>query len=368
LALREFGVGLLKTHSASYNIETDRTEAGLFETRDETVAKTSEDYYGVLGVSKSASQAEIQKAYRELARKYHPDMNPDDKTAKKKFQKVQAAFDVLNNPEKREMYDRYGSSFETMGGGGEPQGARSWNWSPGAGGAGPGGFNPEDIDLSQFLGERFGQGQEGPGGIGDLFGQFRRAAGKFRKPSGGQQRSSDLLQDIQIPFDMSITGGEVQLSVQRPSGKTETLAVKIPPGIEDGKKIRIRGQGQPAPRGGTPGDILLTVRVQPHPHFHRRGNHLHVRVPVTLGEAVAGAKVDVPTPRDTVTLSIPPGTSSGAKLRVKGHGVVPKNGPPGDLLAEIQIVLPKQLSDADRQSLCEIDKHYTQNPRSELRW
>jgi DnaJ-class molecular chaperone len=334
------------------------------------VAKMSEDYYGVLGVPRNASQAEIQKAYRELARKYHPDMNPDDKTAKKKFQKVQAAFDVLNNPEKREMYDRYGSSFETMGGGGGDPGAQSWGWSPGAGGAGPAGFNPEDIDLSQFLGERFGQGQEGPGGFGDLFGQFRRAAGKFRKPGagGGQQRSGDLVQEIQIPFNMSITGGEVQLAVQRPSGKTETIAVKIPPGIEEGKKIRIRGQGQPAPRGGTPGDILLTVRVQPHPYFHRRGNHLHVRVPVTLGEAVAGAKVDVPTPSETVTLSIPPGTSSGAKLRVKGHGVVPKNGPAGDLLAEIQIVLPKQLSDADRKTLCEIDKHYSQNPRSELHW
>jgi DnaJ-class molecular chaperone len=329
------------------------------------VAKASEDYYSVLGVPKNASQAEIQKAYRELARKYHPDMNPDDKTAKKKFQKVQAAFDVLNNPEKREMYDRYGSSFETMGAGHAP-GGQAWNWSPGAGATGPGGFNVEDVDLGEFLGERFGQ--EAPGGFGDLFGQFRRAAGKFRKPSGGSQRSGDLVQDLQIPFSMSITGGEMQLAVQRPSGKTETIAVKIPPGIEDGKKIRLRGQGQPAARGGTPGDILLTVRVLPHPYFHRRGNHLHVRVPVTLGEAVAGAKVDVPTPHDTVTLSIPPGTSSGAKLRVKGHGVAPKNGPPGDLLAEIQIVLPKQLSEADRQSLRQIDQHYTQNPRSDLRW
>jgi DnaJ-class molecular chaperone len=322
----------------------------------------AEDYYSVLGVPKNASQADIQKAYRELARKYHPDMNPDDKTAKKKFQKVQAAFDVLNNPEKREMYDRYGSSFETMGAGGEPHAARGWNWSPGAGG-----FNPEDIDLSQFLGERFGQ--EMPGGLGDLFGQFRRAAGKFRKPGGaGQQRGGDLVQDIQIPFATAVTGGEVQLSVERPAGKKETLAVKIPPGIEDGKKIRVRGHGQPSGRGSKPGDILLTVHVLPHPCFHRRGNHLHVRVPVTLGEAVGGAKVDVPTPRGTVALSVPPGTSSGAKLRVKGHGVAPKNGTAGDLFAEILIVLPKPLQDADRQALREIDRHYTQNPRSELRW
>ena len=326
----------------------------------------AEDYYKTLGVPKNASQAEIQKSYRELARKYHPDMNPDDKTAKKKFQRVQAAFDVLNNPEKREMYDRYGSSFETMGAGG-PQAAHAWTWSPGAGpDAGPGGFSAEDIDLSQFLGERFGQ--EAPGGMGDLFGQFRRAAGKFRKPAGTPRQGADLLHDLSIPFATAITGGEAQIAIGRPSGKTETLAVKIPAGIEDGKKIRIRGQGQPAGRGGAAGDILITIHVAPHPCFQRRGNHLLVRVPVTLGEAVVGAKVDLPTPRGTVTLSIPAGTSSGAKLRVKGHGVTPKNGPAGDLLAEIQIVLPKQLSDADRQAIREIDRRYSQDPRKDLRW
>ncbi len=326
----------------------------------------AEDYYKTLGVPKNASQAEIQKAYRELARKYHPDMNPNDKTAKKKFQQVQAAFDVLNNPEKREMYDRYGSSFETMGAGG-PQGAHTWSWSPGGGAAGPGGFSAEDIDLSQFLGERFGQ--EMPGGLGDIFGQFRRAAGKGRgKASGAARGGADLLQELEIPFATAIAGGEVQISVQHPTGKSETLAVKIPAGIEDGKKIRVRGHGVPAPRGGTPGDILITIRIAPHPYFQRRGNQLWVRVPVTLGEAVMGAKVDLPTPRGTVTLSIPRGTSSGTKLRVKGHGVAPKNGTAGDLLAEIQIVLPKQLSDADRQAIRDIDQRYAQDPRKDLRW
>ncbi|MCE5268966.1 MAG: J domain-containing protein [Planctomycetaceae bacterium] len=333
----------------------------------------AEDYYGILGVPKNASPAEIQKAYRELARKHHPDMNPGDKTAKKKFQKVQAAFDVLNNPEKREMYDRYGSSFETAGPGGpQPQGGYTWSWAPGgapSGGAGPGGFGVEDIDLSQFLGERYGQ--EMPGGLGDLFGQFRRAAGKYRnRPSGAQQapnHGADVTQELQIPFTTSITGGEVQIAVQRPQGKTETLAVKIPPGIEDGKKIRIRGHGQPA-RRGTPGDIILTIRVAPHPFFHRRGNQLYVRVPVTLGEAAAGAKVDVPTPRGTVAVRVPPGSSSGTKLRIKGHGVAPKNGSAGDLMAEIQIVLPKQLSEADRQTIRDIDQRYAENPRGDLRW
>lgn len=326
----------------------------------------AEDYYKTLGVPKNASQADIQKAYRELARKYHPDMNPDDKTAKKKFQQLQTAFDVLNNPEKREMYDRYGSSFETMGAGG-PQPGQQWSWAPGAGAAGPGGFSADDIDLSQFLGERFGQ--EGPGGgFSDLFGQFRRAAGKGRKPAGKPGQTAEQVHEIQVPFNTAVTGGEVQVGIQRPTGKTDMLAVKIPAGIEEGKKIRLRGQGEPAKRGGPPGDVLLLIHVAPHPHFQRRGNHLLVRVPVTLGEAAAGAKVDVPTPRGTVALSIPPGTSSGTKLRVKGHGVVPKSGTAGDLLAEIQIVLPKQLSDADRQTIREIDQHYPQEPRKDLRW
>ena len=177
-----------------------------------------------------------------------------------------------------------------------------------------------------------------------------------------------MLHELQIPFATAIAGGEVQVGVERPSGKTETLAVKIPAGIEEGKKIRIRGHGGPATAGGPPGDILLTIHVAPHPFFQRRGNQLLVRVPVTLGEAVDGAKVDVPTPRGTVTLSVPPGTSSGKKLRVKGHGVAPKNGTPGDLLAEIQIVLPEHLSDADRQTIRQIDDRYSQNPRKDLRW
>jgi len=325
----------------------------------------AEDYYKTLGVARNASQAEIQKAYRELARKYHPDMNPDDKTAKKKFQQVQTAFDVLNNPEKREMYDRYGSSFETMGAGG-PQGGRStWNWSPGTG---PGGFTVEDIDLSQVLGERFGQ--EGMGGLGDIFGQFRRAAGKTSRArkSAAPRKGADLLHELEIPFTTAVAGGEVQVSVQRPTGKPETIAVKIPAGIENGKKIRIRGHGQPAPRGGTPGDILITIRVAGHRYFQRHGNNLVVRLPISLAEAVDGAKVDVPTPKGTVTVSVPAGTSSGTKLRVKGHGVAPKNAAPGDLLAEIQIVLPKKLSETDRLAIAEIDGRYPQEPRKDLRW
>jgi curved DNA-binding protein len=321
----------------------------------------AEDYYKTLGVPRDASQAEIQKAYRALARKYHPDMNPDDKTAKAKFQQVQKAFDVLGDPEKREMYDRYGSSFETMGAG------RPGANAPWGGGAGAAGFGPESFDFTQFFGERFGEGSDG--GLGDIFGQFRRAGGGAAKTApGARRRGAHILYELQIPLQTSMSGGEAQLAIQRASGKTETITVKIPAGIEDGKRIRVRGQGEPGPGGGAAGDILITIRVAKHPCFERRGNHLHVKVPVTLAEAALGAKVEVPTPRGTVSLSIPAGSSSGTKLRLKGHGAAPRSGPPGDLLAEIQIVLPEKITEADRRMIEEFGRLHPQDPRANLRW
>ena len=176
----------------------------------------AEDYYKILGVSREASQAEIQKAYYELAKKYHPDKNPDDKTAKKKFQQIQAAFDVLGNQEKREMYDRYGSSFETRGAGG-PQYTYTWGGSPG-GGFGGAGVNPEEFDFSQFFGERFGGGA--PEGLGDIFGQFRRAAGRRgAKTTGSASAGPISLSEVQVPFATAISGGEVQLTVRPPIGQ-----------------------------------------------------------------------------------------------------------------------------------------------------
>jgi len=324
----------------------------------------AEDYYKVLGVRRDASQADIQKAYRDLARKYHPDLHPDDKDAKRKFQQVQTAFDVLNDPEKREMYDRYGSSFENMGARG-PRGGPAWDGGQGAGG--PHTFQFDDGGFAQFFGDRF---SEMPGDLGDIFSQFRRSSGgrtRGARPAT-PRHGADVTSEVQIPFATSIMGGEVQLTVQRSGGRVDTITVKIPVGIEDGKKIRLRGQGEPSPAGGTAGDILLTVRVAPHPFFHRQGDHLLLRVPVTLAEAAAGAKVDVPTPSGTVSLRIPAGTSSGAKLRIKGHGVRKKDGTAGDLLAELQIVLPKDLSEPDLQALREIDHRHPLNPRAELRW
>ena len=267
---------------------------------------------------------------------------------------------MLNDPEKREMYDRYGSSFETRGAG-RPGAAGAW-------GAGPGGVSFEDFDFSQVFGEQPG-GQAGGGGFGDFFSQFRRAGGRERSTAPeSPRRGQDIRHEVQIPFNTSITGGEVQVTVRRQTGKTESISVKIPPGIEDGKKIRVRGQGEPGPHGDTPGDILITVHVPPHTCFQRRGNHLHVKVPVTLSEAALGAKVDLPTPQGTISLTVPPGTSGGDKLRVKGHGVRPKNAAAGDLFAEIQIVLPDQLSEADRIWIRELGDRHPQDPRTNLKW
>jgi DnaJ-class molecular chaperone len=322
-----------------------------------------EDYYSILGVSRSASAADIQKAYRSLARKNHPDTNPDDPSLTDKFQKIQRAYEVLNDPKKRELYDRYGSSFESMGPGG-PGGGPQYTWTT----SGPGGF--EDLDLSQFFGEKYGQGAGGGGGFAEMFKQFRTGGGEAGGSATGRtpRRGEDLTSEVTIPFNTAVTGGEVELSLKRRTGKVETIRVKIPAGIEDGKRIRLRGQGEAGPKRGTPGDILLTVHVAPHPYFSRRGPHLDVKVPVTLAEAALGAKIDLPTPKGTVQLTIPPGSSSGAKLRLKGFGIPSKDGSAGDLFAEVQIILPKPLDDDSQRMIKEIDQRHRQNPRLDLKW
>ncbi len=176
---------------------------------------------------------------------------------------------------------------------------------------------------------------------------------------------------MEVPFNTAVLGGEAQISLRRQNGHVETLAVKIPPGIDDGKKIRLRGQGEAVP-GGTAGDIIITIHVAGHPWFTRDGKNLYVRVNVTVAEAALGAKIDLPTPKGTISLSVPPGTSSGKKLRIKGRGVAPKGGEPGDLFAEIMIVLPAPLDEKCDELIKQLDAHvqatHPQNPRQDLRW
>ncbi|MEN1681499.1 MAG: J domain-containing protein [Planctomycetota bacterium] len=322
----------------------------------------SQDYYATLGVSRGASEDEIRQAYREMARKHHPDLNPDDAASKAKFQDVQRAFEVLGDEQKRKQYDRFGPGFESMGPGG-PGGP----WSGGAGSSNGGGFDVNMDDLNDL----FGGG--GGGGFADLFKQFSGAQTTRRPhgPAGGRgapPRGADLEHEITIPFATAVTGGEAAIGIEGQAGSSETITVKIPAGIEDGKKIRLRGRGNKSPAGGPDGDLLLLVHVAPHPHFRRRGDRLEVTAPITLAEALAGAKIDVPTPRGEVTLTVPAGVSSGKRLRVKGHGVAATGREPGDLYVELQIVLPDDLTEEERSQLIELLGDTTATPRADLRW
>lgn len=309
----------------------------------------SEDYYETLGVPRTASAEEIRKAYRELARKYHPDLHPDDDSAKDKFKKVQTAFDTLNDTSKREMYDRYGSSFEGFA----PGGGSGWAGGPFPGGGQPFGGQGQEIDLESLFG--------GAGGFADLFGGGRRTRGRRRPAAAAGQ---DIAASISIPFRRAIEGGSTDVRVDR-DGRTETISVKIPQGLPDGSRMRLRGQGSPGQGGGPAGDLVLQVHVEPHPVFRRERDTLECKLPVTLAEAVQGAKVDVPTPWGTIALKIPPMTSSGRKLRAQGMGVRNPNGVSGDLIAEVLIMLPAEVDEAFASLVSATSQP---DPRSALRW
>lgn len=321
----------------------------------------AEDYYKTLGVSKSATEDEIQKAYRKLARKYHPDLHADEserekEKAKQNFQAVQHAYDVLSDKKKRRMYDQMGPGFDQMGG---------------AGGQGNP-FGGMDIDLSSLFG---GGGPGGPGGAGAGFEQIFRQMGGGGGRGRPQQRTQPqappkpepIEQDITVSFATSILGGEHQVSFQRSNGKIETISVKIPAGIENGKRIRLRGQGAES-YNGQRGDMMIVVKVAPHPNYRRKGLNLLVTVPITLAEAALGAKVDVPTPHGTVTLTVPAGTSSGKSLRLKGMGVRAKDRK-GDLIAELELRLPEELTEDDEKLIRQLELAYQDKDlRSEIRW
>ena len=332
--------------------------------------RMADDYYQVLGLSRSATAEEIHKAHKKLARKHHPDLHEDaepreKKRAKEQFQKVQQAYDVLSDPEKRKMYDQLGPDFERMGGGGNPFQGGGGNPFGGAGGGGG-----ADLDFSQLFG---GGGMEdilrqmgGAGGAGGRAGGNPFGGGR---PPGPPPQPQAVEQEITIPFSVAAQGGQHQVSFQRRNGKVDNITVKIPQGIESGKKIRLRGQGQSAAPGGPRGDLLIVVKVASHPSFTRSGLNLSVTVPISVTEAINGAKIDLPTPHGTVALSVPPGTSSGKSLRLKGMGVRKDDGKKGDLIATLQIQLPDEISDADQELLSQLSEKWTDvDARSKLVW
>ena len=288
----------------------------------------AEDYYKILGVPRSADADAIQKAYRKLARKFHPDLHADKsekerEQVKQQFQKVQQAYDVLSDANKRAMYDQFGDGYEQMSGaGGNPFGGRP-PFGPGGPGPGPGGNPFGNIDLSQIFG-----GGEGGGGFEDILRQMGGMGGKpgsqkkkKGKRTNSKQKGNDIEQEITIPFAVAVLGGNHQLQITRANGTPESIEVKIPAGIESLKKIRLRGQGHPSPNGGPHGDLKIKVKVAPHPQYTRTGLNLSITVPITLLEAAEGARIDLPTPHGTVSLTVPKGSSGGKSLRLKGMGI-----------------------------------------------
>ena len=322
------------------------------------------DYYEVLGVAKDATPEQLKKAYRGMARKHHPDVNPGSKDAEKRFKEAQQAYDILNDPEKRALYDRYGhAAFEGFGGSAGPRsGASEWaaRSAGGGSGAGPSGF--ENIDLGDFF--RAGQeaGDAGGGGIfDDLIGRMR---GGRRGPRPGR----DVAATLSIPFATAVRGGETTIEVPREDGRRESLVVKIPPGTETGSRLRLRGQGEPGEKGSTAGSLTITVTVEPHHLFTRDGRNLLLDLPVTVGEAILGARVEVPTLDDGAkAVTVPPGTSSGQKLRLRGQGVPASgNHPAGDLLIVIKIIVPKSVDDESRKLIRQFADRNPSNPRAGL--
>jgi DnaJ-class molecular chaperone len=321
------------------------------------------DYYQVLGISKTATEQEIRKAYRKLAAEYHPDRKPGDKVAETKFKEIQNAYEVLGDPQKRAQFDRLGPAYEQFRQAGGPAG----------GGAGGNPFQGAGGGDSAHWEQMFGQGGVD---LGDLFGDIFSGGGGGRQgragTQGGQSRTrgrkgEDLNTEITIPFNLAIEGGKYSVDVR--NGKsTETLEIKIPQGLSEGAVIRLSGQGNPGMGSGKPGDLLIKVHIASHPWFKRDGNDLYVDVPVTFPEAALGTKVEVPTLSEgNMWLTIPPGTSSGAKLRLKGKGVFqPKSQDRGDQYVVLKILSPKNLDPKAKQLLEEYAALTSETPRQNL--
>ena len=361
---------------------------------------TVKDLYETLGVSKSASQDEIKKAYRKLARRYHPDNNPGDAAAEERFKEVQTAYDVLSDPEKRKQYDAFGAA----------DGRR-----------GPGGFT--------FTTEGFDFGDLGD--LGDIFSGLFGGRGRAQQQRERGQRGSDLEVEVNLSFEDSLRGVETKIPVQletacrecggsgakpgtapklcpecngrgvkaesqglfalsqpcprcrgngtviedpcprcRGAGRerrTKRYTVKIPAGVRDGSRIRLRGKGEAGYGGAEAGDLFVVTRVAPSRLYHRRGDDLVVDVPVTYPEAALGATVQVPTPDGPVSLKVKPGTTDGTLLRVKGKGAPKLKGSGrGDLLARVKLSVPKKLTKREREAIEALQKASHENPREGL--
>ncbi len=385
---------------------------------------TSQDYYETLHVSRGSSQDDIRKSYRRLARKYHPDLNPGDKSAEERFKRVQEAYDILSDPKKRQMYDQFGFYSEhgpQPGQGGAEQGP----------GMGFGGFDFSDVFSQAGAEQRGGEGPEyGGGGFRDLFSQFfHRGGGAREQARATPAKGTDLEYGLNIDFWQAIRGTQVTLNISRQemcpacggsgsagggsatcpqcngSGnvtqmagamrfnltcprcggtgrlrnacptchgegrvpRTETVDVRIPPGVQTGTRLRVAGKGNAGTMGALSGDLYITVRVEPHPFFQRDGDDILIRVPVTVTEAGLGSKIEVPTIDGRALLKVPPGTQSGQKFRMREKGVLnSRKGSRGDEIVEVVVQPPKVRDERTKEILRELARLNPEDPRANV--
>ena len=308
------------------------------------MAEAARDLYAILGVARDVEADALRTAYRKLARKYHPDVNPGDKSAEERFKEISRAYDVLSDAEKRRNYDEFGEvSLEA-------------------------GFDAKRArEAKERFEARFGRGGgpgfEPPGAESFHFDDLDDLLGRFYGGRGGERsfrmRGADAAASLELDFLDALRGGTHSLTLQRegPDGRlaSENLTVRIPPGVRDGGRIRIQGRGGAGIGGGPAGDLWVRLRVRPHPVFSREGDDLHMRVPISVREAVNGAKIEVPLPEGRATVSVPAGTDSGRKLRLRGKGAPdPETGAPGDLYVTVEIRVPRGLDETEGKRLDEL--------------
>jgi len=306
------------------------------------------DPYEILGVPRNASQEEIKRAYRRLAKELHPDRNPGNKTAEKKFKEVQAAYEVLGDPQRRAQFDRFGA-------GGPTPDFQSWA----TGGVSP--FESVSFDFGSL------------GDLSSIFEQFfRRPRG--RGPAGRSaqrptRRGADIEHTIELSFEEAARGTsrQINLSPSGGSARAERIEFRIPAGVTDGQRIRVKGKGQEGPGGR--GDLMIRCRVRPHPFFRRERNDILLDLPLSVTEAVRGAKIDIPTLDGITRVTVPPGTSGGIKLRLRGKGIHDqRSAATGDMYVVTRVIVPKEISSRARELVDELAKELNQHPRAELSW
>ncbi|MFT4975227.1 MAG: curved DNA-binding protein [Myxococcota bacterium] len=327
------------------------------------------DLYSVLGVSRSADQDSIKKAYKKLARQYHPDLNKDP-AAGDRFKEINAAYDVVGDEKKRKLYDDFGEASTKPGFNAE-QARRYRSATGGFGGFGPGGVSPgrrrgrpgqgARVDFNDFGFNAGGDFNAGAGpDMDDLLNMFGGGRGRPR-------RGADVESTLEIDLREALEGKTAALQISSPTGGVDTIRVKVPAGIHDGGTIRLRGKGRPGPSGGTDGDLLLKISIRAHPHLQREGDDLTMEVPVTIHEALSGARIEVPTLDGAVRVKVPESLTSGTRLRLRGKGAPKRSGGRGDLFLVLRPAIPDLRDEAVLALAEQLEDAYSTGVRENLK-